>query len=212
MNTKSLNSHSSMSCPTPIPLFNDSSQSSQGISNSGSSRQRSSTGYVSSSLDRLSKTAESMANSAQHNSNHDANASSAVSQPLRNQTTRDLISIFEQRIPSQVGPASPLSSHPLQRRPIKETPLPCIAPPNTFKSNPLRDSFRNLLTVFNKAKKNFAENPSVGVRRRNGTSVKPPNTLGGCISSCSDDVPVTSRPTLSHLPPGLPSVSSNTYY
>lgn len=200
--------HSLSTHPTYNPTFN--SNSSHGISNSGSSHQQSSNGLVPSSMgtDGLSEIDWSIPLRTQGSVN-DNNTVATNSVMLKRKTTRDLIGIFERQTPSSLVP--PLASHSLHRG-GKGKNISCNDPlPSLPKTNYMRESFRNLLTVFNKAKKTFSDHPSERHSKRRSTlstdsklSVETTRT----ITSCDPKAPGPIKPTVSQLVPGLSSVSS----
>ena len=209
--------HSSVSCPTRNPLVNNSSNTSQGASNSGSSQQQSSNGYVSSALaldTSQSQTARTMPVVVQQCISTDTRPNTISSITLQRKTTRDLISIYEQQTPPKVFPGHPLSSYPLQRggrgkKLSLDAPLPTLP-----KVNPLRESFRNLLTVFNKAKRTFGDHPVVNENKRGGISSTKPqgtNSKDGPKLSGTPHSPVAGKPTSSRPHPGLSTVSSSLF-
>jgi hypothetical protein len=189
------------SLSTP-PTFN--SNSSHSISNSGSSHQQSSNGLVPSSLgtDGLSEIHWSIPLRTQSTVDG-KNAVATNSVMLKRKTTRDLIGIFERQTPSSLVP--PLASHSLHRG-GRGKKISCNDPlPSLPKTNHMRESFRNLLTVFNKAKKTFSDHPSERHSKRRSTSStdsKLPVEATRAIASYAV------KPTVSRLVPGLSPVSS----
>ncbi|CAG7854961.1 SubName: Full=Uncharacterized protein {ECO:0000313/EMBL:CCA71531.1} [Serendipita indica DSM 11827] len=116
--------------------------------------------------------------------------------------TQQLISIFE-----QATSEAAIMSQPLQRGlPLPPSPSARNAPagPRVTKRAPLRDSFRNLVSAFNKAKRSFGDSTPARVRPPQMDTVgkvndKPASTTGN--SSC---VAVPPEVSLSKFTPSFP--------
>jgi hypothetical protein len=197
--------------PTLDPLSK--SKSSQGnTSECGSSRQVSSIGQPTSSFGSTSEQATPKLTSA--TTFAQANSSSnGISVGLQRRTTKDLIDIFENKAPSKLPTASP-ASYPLRRGIANQrfnAPLPDLP-----KSGQLRQSFRNLISVFSKAKKASSETatytrPKHDLRQStvsNGGISSHSKYSQSTVDENSMTIPQPTMPTLSRMAPKLPSVCS----
>jgi hypothetical protein len=196
----------SLSTTRPTPNNN----SFYNASNSGSSHQQSSNGHNPSSLgiDGRSETDWSTPRGAQTSCVNGYNTITTNSVVLKRKTTRDLIGVFERQTPtSQAPPLASLSLHLGGRGKKTSTndPLPSLP-----KTNPLRESFRNLLTVFNKAKKTFGDHPVEWRGKRRSTSSidsQVPFNDSQATTNYGLKPPEPTKPTVSRLVPCLSSVS-----
>jgi len=172
-------------------------------SNSGSSRQQSSNGYPSSSLglDDRSETGSSILPRAPINYDGVMTTTSSVA-PQR-KTTRDLIGIFEGKTPSSL---LPLASHSLHRARRREKPLHSNPHPSLLKSNPLRESLRNLLTVFNKAKKTFRDHTAEVKGTQSGSSIDN-QVVGHSNGGTETEDPEAPKPISATVTRRLPGLS-----